>query len=101
MTCHTGSFRGYTLHRTAVTKEDKGVVVDEVIAWLVEGRGSVCLGDGQTDRVCEALSQRSRGDFNTWCIVCFRVTGGYAIDTLNRSASLRVSCGELHSLERL
>lgn len=98
MACHTSSFGGYAFHRAAIAKQDKGVVVHNVVSWLVEGRGCVCLSNGQTDRIGETLSKRSCGDFDAGCIVCFRVTRGDAINTLDKSAWLFISCRADHVL---
>lgn len=75
-------FRGNALHGASVTEEDIGEVVDEVIARLVEGSGSLLLSDGHTDGVGETLAEGTSGHLNTRSVEDFRVTGGFAADLL-------------------
>lgn len=75
-----GSLAGNTLHCTAVTEENKGVVVDEVETRLVENTSSVGLSHGETDCVGEALAQRTGGDLDTGSVVALGVAWGDAVD---------------------
>jgi hypothetical protein len=45
-----------TFHGTAIAKKDVGVVVDQIIARLVEDGTSVSLRNSKTDRVGETLT---------------------------------------------
>jgi hypothetical protein len=80
VTGHGGSLAGNTLHSTAITEEGVCVVVDELVAGLVEDTGGVSLGNSQTDGVRETLAEGTRGDLNTGGVVSLGVTGG---DTVN------------------
>ena len=71
-----GSLRGNTLLGATITEEAVGVVVNQVVVWLVEDGGSVGLGDSETDSVGETLAKRTSGDLNTGCVMGLRVTGG-------------------------
>lgn len=82
MTSHGGSLAGNTLHSTTITEVHVGVVVEEVIAGLVEGGSSLSLGNGQTDGVGETLAERTGGDLNTGGVVSLGVTGGDAVELL-------------------
>lgn len=82
MTGHGSSLAGNTLHSTTITEVHVGVVVEEVIAGLVEGGSSLSLGNGQTDGVGETLTERTGGDLNTGGVVSLGVTGGDAVELL-------------------
>lgn len=86
VTSGTGSFASNTLHSTTITEDGVCVVVEKVVAGLVEDGGTVSLGDGETNGVGETLTKRAGGDLNTGGVVGFRVTRGLAIDLLRRSA---------------
>jgi hypothetical protein len=58
------------------------VVVDQLVAGLVEDGCGVLLGDGETDGVGETLTERASGDFNTGGIVRLGVAGGDAVNLL-------------------
>lgn len=88
MTGHGGSLAGNTLHSTAVTEEAVGVVVEEVIAGLVEGGTGLSLGNGETDGVGETLTERTSGDLNTGGVVSFGVTRGLAVELLLKSVQI-------------
>lgn len=85
MTSQTGSLAGNALHGTTITKEAVGVVVDEVIARLVEDSAGVGLGNGKTNGVGETLTQGTGGDLNTRSVVGFGVTRGDATHLLQYS----------------
>lgn len=82
------SFRGNSLHGAAISKEDKGVVVDEVEVGLVEDSLGVGLGNGETDSVGETLAERAGGDLNTGGVVSLGVTGGLGSDFLSHRQSV-------------
>lgn len=77
-----GSLGGDTLLSATITEESVGVVVNEVVAGLVEDGGSVCLGNSETNGVSETLTERAGGDFNSGGIVSLGVTGGDGIESL-------------------
>lgn len=49
--CKRNSFSGNTFLKTAVTKDDVGVVVEELVAGTVVGGGKVSLSSGETNGV--------------------------------------------------
>ena len=69
-------------HSAAIAKESVRMIVDEVESWLVEGRGSLCLGDGEAHSIGEPLTQRAGGDFDARSIERFRMSRGDAVDLL-------------------
>jgi hypothetical protein len=75
-----GSLRGNTLHGAAITEEAVGVVVDKLVAGLVEGGSSLTLSHGKTDGVGETLAERTSGDLNAGGVVRLGVTRGLAVD---------------------
>lgn len=85
VTSHRGSLGGNTLHGTAITEEGVGVVVEQLIAGLVEDTTGVGLGNGQTNGVGETLTQRASGDLDTGGVVGLGVTGGDAVELLRSS----------------
>lgn len=82
MTGSRGGLGGNTLHGATITEEGVGVVVDEVEAGLVEGTGSLGLGNGKTNSVGETLTKRTSGDLNSGGVVSLGVTGGDAVNGL-------------------
>jgi hypothetical protein len=92
VTGHRGGLAGNTLHSTAITEEAVCVVVDQVIARLVEDGGGVSLSNGQTNSVGETLTQRTSGDLDTRGVVSLGVTGSDAINLLRR-----ISKGSFHA----
>lgn len=85
VTGHGGSLGGNTLHETAVTEEHVGVVVEQLVAGLVEDTTSVGLGHGETDGIGETLAERTSGNLDTRGVVSLGVTGGNAVDLLPKS----------------
>lgn len=67
--CHTRCLAGNALHGAPVSKETICVVVDQVKAWLVENRGSMGLGHGETNSIAKTLTQRPRSNFDARGIV--------------------------------
>jgi hypothetical protein len=60
----TGERRGLrrdALHQVAIADDGPGSMVDHRMAVAVVGAGQLRLGDGQSNRVGDALAQRSRG----------------------------------------
>ena len=82
VTSHASGLAGNTLHGAAITEEHVGVVVEELIAGLVEDTGGVSLSDGQTNGVGETLTKGASGDLNTRGVVSLGVTGGDAVQLL-------------------
>ena len=76
----TGGLTRNTFHRTTVTEEAECVVVDQLKAGFIEFGGSMSLRNCETNGVRETLSKRTGGDFNAWCVLRFRMSGG---DTIN------------------
>jgi hypothetical protein len=68
------------------------VVVNQVIARLVEDGGGVSLSNGQTNSVGETLTQRTSGDLDTRGVVSLGVTGS---DAINLSEALQVVHGDI------
>ena len=89
VTSSTGGLTGNTLHCATITEEAVGVVVNQVVVWLVEDGGSVGLGDSETDGVGETLTKRTSGDLNAWCVVRFWVTRCDAVDLLSEKLVVR------------
>ena len=83
MTSERSSLAGNTFLSTAVTEEDVGVVVRQVVARLVELCRSVSLSNGKTNGVAKSLAQRTRGDFNAGRIVGLGVAWGDAVYSLH------------------
>ena len=73
---------GDTLHQAAITEEAVCVVVDKVVAGLVEDGSGVSLGNGKTNGVGDTLAERTSGDLNTGSVVGLGVTGGDGVNTL-------------------
>jgi hypothetical protein len=82
VTGHGGSLAGNALHSAAITEEGVCVVVNKLVAGLVEDGGSVPLGHGETDGIGETLAERAGGDLNTGSVVGLGVTGCDAVDLL-------------------
>lgn len=73
-----------TLHQAAIAEEGVCVVVNEVEAGLVEDCSGVCLSNSKTDGVGDTLAKRASGDLNTGSVVSLGVTGGNAVNRLER-----------------
>ena len=58
------------------------MVVDQLVAGLVEDGGGVLLSNGETDGVGETLTERASGNLNTGGVVGLGVAGGDAVDLL-------------------
>lgn len=83
VTSHGGGLTGDTLHGAAIAEEGVGVVVEELVAGLVEDTSGVSLGNGQTDGVGETLAKGTSGDLDTGSVVGLGVTGGRAVELLS------------------
>jgi hypothetical protein len=77
-----GSLASNTLHGAAITEEHVDVVVDQLVAGLVEDGSSVLLSNGETDGIGETLTKRASSDLDTGGVVRLGVTGGDAVDLL-------------------
>lgn len=91
VTSSTGGLAGNTLHSTAITEEDIGVVVDQVVSGLVENGCGVLLSNGQTDGVGETLTKGTSGDLDTRGVVRLGVTGGDAVNLLGETDQPRIN----------
>ena len=77
-----GSFAGNTLHSTAISKEAKGVIVDEFEARLIEYGCRMGLCNCETDSIGESLTKRACSNFDALCILTFWVPRSDAVDFL-------------------
>ena len=82
---HGRSLGGDTLHSAAVTEEGVCVVVEQLVARLVEDGGRVPLSNGKTDSVGETLAERTSGDLDTGGVVGLRVTRSDGVNLLRSS----------------
>src|SRR6185503_21071089 len=58
-----GGLRSYSFHEVAVAGDGVGSMVNYLESWAVVACGELRFGDCHADGVCEALSERSGGDF--------------------------------------
>ncbi|MNQ60098.1 hypothetical protein D3C85_743670 [compost metagenome] len=72
-------FMADAFHHAAVAEEGVGEVVDDGVARTVELRAQHLLGDGETDRVGNALAQRASGGLDARGVAVFRVARGAAV----------------------
>jgi hypothetical protein len=70
---------GDALHQIAVAADEVRVVIDYVMARLVERRGEMRFGDGHADGVADALAKRSSRRLDSGGVAVLRVTGGTAL----------------------
>jgi len=63
-------------HQAAVTQENIGVVIDDLVTGTVELPGQGSFGQGHAHRVGDTLSQRTRGGFDSRSVTIFRMSGG-------------------------
>ena len=70
---------GDALHQAAVAQKGIGVVVDDVVAGLVELGGQGLFGDGHADGVGDALAQGTGGGLHARRIAVFGVSGGLGV----------------------
>lgn len=82
VTGHTGGFAGDTLHSATITEEAEGVVIEEVVARLVEDSAALGLSNGKTDGVGETLAQGTSGDLNTGGVMGLGVTRSDTVELL-------------------
>ena len=69
-------FMGNTFHQTAVAQEHIGVMVDNVVARLVELTGQGAFGKRHADGIGDALPQGTGGRLDARRIAIFRVARG-------------------------
>jgi hypothetical protein len=67
---------------TSITHEDICVVVDQLEARLVECGTGLLLGNGKTNGIGKALSERPSGDLDALGVVRLGVAWGGAVDGL-------------------
>lgn len=79
-----GSFTSNALHRTTISKECEGMVVDQLEARLVELGSCVGLCNRKTDGVCKTLAEGTSSYFYARCILSFGMTGCDAVYGLYR-----------------
>ncbi|MCY1290549.1 hypothetical protein D9M70_396990 [compost metagenome] len=72
-------FMADAFHHAAVAQEDIRMVVDDAVAVAVELRGEGLLGDGEADRVGDALAERTGGGLDARGVAVFRVARGAAV----------------------
>lgn len=65
MTGGRRSLGGNAFHETTVAEEHVCVVIDEVIAGLVENSSRVCLSNCKTNGIGETLTEGTSGDLDT------------------------------------
>jgi hypothetical protein len=82
VTSCASSLAGNTLHSTTITEDGVCVVVEKLIAGLVEHTSAVSLGNGKTNGVGETLTERTGCDLNTRGLVGLRVTWGDTAELL-------------------
>ena len=68
---------GNTFHQAAIAEENVGVVVDYIVAILVEACSQCFFSNRHTDGVGDTLPQRTGCRLNTRRITVFRVPGGF------------------------
>ena len=98
MAGHRSSLAGNALHSTAITENAVGVVVDQVIAGLVENGSGMRLGNGEADSVAETLAQGTGSDLNSWGVMGFRVTWCDAVHLLRKRLANNHSKSGVHNL---
>ena len=76
---HTYVFLGNAFHHAAITHENVGVVVDNVMAWTVELRAHDFFGQGEAHSVGQTLTQRASSGFNARRVAQLRVARGTAV----------------------
>lgn len=76
VTSSASSLASNTLHSTTITEDGVCVVVEELIAGLVEDASTVSLGNGKTNGVGKTLTEGASCDLDTGSLVGFRVTWG-------------------------
>lgn len=77
-----GSFTRNALHSAAIAKEAICVVVNQLETWFVKDSGGVCLCDGKSNSIREALTERTGRNLNSGSVVSFGVTWCDAVDLL-------------------
>lgn len=83
MTSSAGSFTSNALHSATISKECKGVVIDELKSWLIELGSGMGLCDCKTDGIGKTLAEGASSNFDTGCILSFGVTRCDAINCLD------------------
>ena len=72
-------FVGNAFHHAAITQENVGVVVNDVVPWTVELRRHDFFSQGKTHGVGQALAQWTGGGLDARGVTEFRVTRGAAV----------------------
>lgn len=55
------------------------MVIDQLVAWLVELGSCMSLSNRKTDGVCKTLTKGASSNFDALCVMSFRVTRGDTI----------------------
>jgi hypothetical protein len=76
-------------HQAAVAEEHVGVVIDDLVAGLVELGGQHLFGQREADGVGDALAERAGGGFDAGRVAEFRVARGLASATGGNSSGRR------------
>ena len=76
------SFASNAFLGASIAEKDVSVVIDQVVARLIEQGAGVSLSNCETHGVGEALAERSSRDLNTGSVVAFGMAGGYAVHLL-------------------
>ena len=71
-------FRRDALHQVAVAGNHVGVMVDDLVARAVVAAGQMRFGDGETDRVRDALTERTRRRLDAGRVVVLGMPRGAA-----------------------
>ena len=61
-------------HQTAVTHKDVGEVTDNFVIRLIKLCSQRPFSYGHPNRVCESLTQWTRGGFHAWRVANFRMS---------------------------
>lgn len=82
MACNTCRFAGDTLHSTSIPEEAVCIVGEDVIPRFVKLASSMRLSNSKSYSIGEALAQWPCGNFDTWSIMIFRMSGSDAVNML-------------------
>lgn len=82
-----GSFTSNALHSAAISKERKGMVIDELEAWLVELCSCMGLCNRKTDGVCKTLTEGTSSNFDAGCILSFGMARCNTVYSLGKESN--------------
>ena len=78
-TCQSAGFVADAFHHATIAHEHIGVVIDDVMAGAVEFGGQQLLSQRHTDRIGNALTQRTGGGFHARRDADLGVSGSFAV----------------------